>query len=437
MKTEVAAGIIQQILPYLERGEKVAFFTDKKEIFEQSAKRIEQRLGIKVGLLGSGKQDIQQVTCVMVPTINSALKDPEKGVKYTEKERIYKKIAKDVLPRFDKGTNQRELLKMYLDNFEPKTKIDEKLYKELEKVYETKGTDNAVLLSLRNYNAKFMETIRKKNRKSFDKHKFVKDFMEQVAVMICDEAHHTSSDTWYHSLRTCKNALYRVGLTGSIDTKNELLVKRLKSVFGEVVSRIRNDFLIKEGHSAKPTIKVFPITSPVGIDKINFYQTAYDKGIVNNEFRNTLIAKLGKVWYDKGKGTLIIVNIIQQGENISELLDNLGVEHFFLHGQLPDDVRAQKLEDFRNGKIKLLIATSIVDEGVDISGISALILAAGGKSLRQTLQRVGRALRRKEEDNTCQVFDFTDYTNKFLLTHSKERRKVYIEENFDIVDIKS
>lgn len=392
-------------------------------------------MGIKVGLLGSGKQDIQQVTCVMIPTINSALKDPQKGIKYTQKERIYKKIAEEVLPKFEKGTNQRELLGMYINNAKPKTKIDSKVLEELQKIYDTSGTDKATLLALKNFNAKFVDTIRKKNRKAFDKHEFVRAFMKDVAVMICDEAHHTTSDSWYHSLRTCENALYRIGLTGSIDTKNELLVKRLTAIFGDIVSRVSNDYLIKEGHSAKPTIKIFPVTTPTNIDKIKFYQTAYDKGIVNNEFRNTLIAKLGKVWYDKDMGTLIIVNIIQHGENISDLLTNLGVEHYFLHGQLPDDERTQKLQDFRDGKIKVMIATSIVDEGVDISGIGSLILAAGGKSLRQTLQRVGRALRRKEIDNTCQVFDFTDYTNKFLLTHSKQRRKVYIEENFDIVDI--
>jgi hypothetical protein len=32
----------------------------------------------------------------------------------------------------------------------------------------------------------------------------------------------------------------------------------------------------------------------------------------------------------------------------------------------------------RSGKLKVMIATSLIDEGVDISGINSLILGAGG-----------------------------------------------------------
>ena len=433
--TEIASGLMQEILPFLERGERIAFFTDKKEIFEQSALRIQERLGIEVGMIGGGKKDIKQVTFVMIPTVNANLKDPEKGVKLTAKEQLYKKIAKQVLPKFEGGKNQRKLLGMYIQRFEPKTKADLKLLEELQNIYDTCGSDNSVLMRLRNYNAMYTDTVRKKNKKVFEKHEYIREFLDSVAVMICDEAHHTGSDTWYNSLMSCKNAQYRVGLTGSIDKKNELLNMRLNALFGGVISRVENDYLINEGHSAKPTIRIFPVSAPKNIEKENQYQTAYDKGIVNNEYRNTLIAKLGNLWYTKDKGVLIIVNHIKHGENISELLDKLEVEHYFIHGELDDDTRRQKLQDMRTGKLKVMIATSIVDEGVDISGIHALILAAGGKSLRQTLQRVGRALRKKKDDNTCQVFDFTDYTNKFLLSHSKERRKIYIDEKFDIVDI--
>ena len=86
----------------------------------------------------------------------------------------------------------------------------------------------------------------------------------------------------------------------------------------------------------------------------------------------------------------------------------------------------------RSGKLKVMIATSLIDEGVDISGINALILGASGKSLRQTLQRIGRALRKKKDDNTTQIFDFNDMTHRFLLGHAGERLKIYDEEEFEV-----
>lgn len=434
-KTEIASGIIDQLRPQLEAGERIAFFTGSTEIFNQSADRIAERLNIKVGKVGAGKFDVQQVTVVMIPTLNANLKDPSEGVKVTPKQNIYKKIAQTILPRFEGGTNQRKLLQMMLTHYPVKTKVDATVKAELQNVLDTCGTDKEVLMKLRTYNAKFQEILEKKNGKKYEKYHKMRDFLDSVTVMIVDEAHHSKSDTWYNNLMTCDNALYRVALTGSIDKKDEMLWMRLQALFGEVIVRTTNTFLINEGHSARPTINMIPIANPDDILELKDYREVYDAGISNNEFRNKLIAKLTHKWYNKDKGILIIVNFIEHGENISKLLDEMQVEHYFLHGEIDSETRKAKLNDMRSGKLKVMIATSLIDEGVDISGINALILGAGGKSLRQTLQRVGRALRKKKDDNTCQVFDFTDMTHKFLYTHSKQRMKIYEDEEFEIKHI--
>ena len=430
--TEIASGIIDQLLPQLERGERIAFFTGSTEIFHQSADRLKQRLNIPVGKVGAGQFNIQQVTVVMVPTLNANLKDPTQGVKLTPKQNISKKIATEFLPKFEGGTNQKKLLGMLLDNFIPKTKVEQTVKDELIGIYKSCKNDNEVLMRLKNHNANFQNIVRNKNKKKYDKYHRMREFLDTITVMIVDEAHHSKSDTWYNNLMTCENALYRIALTGSIDKKDELLWMRMQGLFGDVISRVTNKQLIEEGHSAKPTINIIPIANPNDIDNIDEYRVAYEKGIINNNFRNKLIAKLTEKWYNEDKGILIIVNFIDHGNNISELLDGLNVEHYFLHGEVDSEIRKQKLNDMRSGKLKVMIATSLIDEGVDISGINSLILGAGGKSLRQVLQRVGRALRKKKDDNTTQIYDFADMTNRFLFHHSKEREKIYKEEEFEI-----
>lgn len=430
--TEIASGIIDQLLPQLERGERIAFFTGSTEIFHQSADRLKQRLNIPIGKVGAGQFNIQQVTVVMVPTLNANLKDPTQGVKLTPKQNISKKIATEFLPKFEGGTNQKKLLGMLLDNFIPKTKVEQTVKDELIGIYKSCKNDNEVLMRLKNHNANFQNIVRNKNKKKYDKYHRMREFLDTITVMIVDEAHHSKSDTWYNNLMTCENALYRIALTGSIDKKDELLWMRMQGLFGDVISRVTNKQLIEEGHSAKPTINIIPIANPNDIDNIDEYRVAYEKGIINNNFRNKLIAKLTEKWYNEDKGILIIVNFIDHGNNISELLDGLNVEHYFLHGEVDSEIRKQKLNDMRSGKLKVMIATSLIDEGVDISGINSLILGAGGKSLRQVLQRVGRALRKKKDDNTTQIYDFADMTSRFLFHHSKEREKIYREEEFEI-----
>lgn len=434
--TEIASGLIQQILPALESGERIAFFTNSSSIFTQSIDRIEKRLGIKVGAFGAGKKDIQQVTFVMIPTITSAISaDPEAKLKLTPKERMYKKLAKEIAPKFLTGFNQKGLLEGYIRNFQVKTKADLQLKHELEEAYYSCGTNKQVVMKMRSYQAEYEKVVEKKNGKVLKKYNEAKEFLESVAVMIVDEAHHTSSDTWYQALTACSNAQYRMALTGSIDMKNHVLWQRMQAIFGSITTKVSNDTLISLGHSAKPKITIFPIIAPTDIENSN-YMDAYKMGIVDNVYRNSLIAKLTKKMYDNGSGVLVIINRIEHGETISELLDAEGVPHYFIHGELDNDLRDEKLQEMRDGQLKVMISSTIIDEGVDISGIDTLILGAGGKSLRQTLQRVGRGLRKKKTgENKVSVFDFYDLTNKHLKKHSEERRKIYEKEQFEIVDI--
>lgn len=436
--TEIAGGIIQQLIPRLERGERIAFFTNNTAIFTQSIERIETRLGIKVGVFGAGKKDFQQVTFVMIPTINSAMtSDPEKGLKLTAKEQLIKKIAKDISPRMIKGVNQRSFLKTLINNYPRKTKVDKKTILDLEDILYTCGSDREIILRFKGYIAEYQNIIEKKNKKVLDKYTEAKDFLESVAVMIVDEAHHSSADTWFKSLSDCVNAQYRIALTGSIDRRDPLLWQRMQALYNKEIIKVSNETLISLGHSAKPKITMFPIVTPNGEQESDFRE-AYDKCIVENEYRNKLITQLTTKFYSNNKGVLILVNRLEHGERLCELLSKNNVKHSFIHGELDNEFREEQLSLMREGKLKVLIATTIADEGVDISGIDMLILGAGGKSLRQTLQRVGRALRKKKQgENVATIIDFVDYTNKHLLKHSKERRKTYIEEKFDIQDIKN
>jgi superfamily II DNA or RNA helicase len=226
----------------------------------------------------------------------------------------------------------------------------------------------------------------------------------------------------------CKNATYRFGLTGTVDKKDEINMMRLFGCMGEIVIKISNDFLIEQGHSAKPTIYLETISSPKlqGLE----YKDAYEKGIVENELRNEKIASKVTEKYNEGKGCLVIVNRKKHGETLKKLLEDNDVECEFTHGSFSG--REEVLEDMKKGKLKVLIATTILDEGVDVSGISCLWMAAGGKSFRQVLQRIGRGLRRKDDGSGLEVYDFLDFTNEHLTNHTNERYQYYKDEKFEI-----
>jgi len=68
-----------------------------------------------------------------------------------------------------------------------------------------------------------------------------------------------------------------------------------------------------------------------------------------------------------------------------------------LHGELPRAERERVMEDFRRGAIKLLLATTVVEVGVDVPAATAMIVEGaerfGLSQLHQLRGRVGRGTR--------------------------------------------
>ena len=431
-KTEIGAGIFKTLIPQLEDGERMIFIVPTKEIFYGAQERLEMRLGQPIGLLGDGKRDIKQVTVVLMPTLVSSLKDPTKDVKITPKERKYQIMIDEVIPKFKGKKNLNTLIRNFLQGYPGTTKARSEIREELMELLHANLSDAKITMEFNKYETYFKKAMEKKAGKKYQKYLETLEFMDSVVCLICDETHRAKGDTWFDTIVQFKNAQYRIGMTGTIDKKDPMLTQKLQGLFGEVLERVANEELIGKGFSAKPYIKFVNVKEPRTISDIREYQSAYDNGIVHNEHRNQVIARMCKTVHDTNKTVLIIVNRLDHGENIREELEKLGVYSEFINGELATDVRKQQLADVKSGKLKVLIATTVLDEGVDISGIHCLILGAGGKSLRQTLQRVGRILRRKEDDNSALVIDFYDRTNMYLFNHSKERHKIYNEEGFDV-----
>jgi superfamily II DNA or RNA helicase len=107
-----------------------------------------------------------------------------------------------------------------------------------------------------------------------------------------------------------------------------------------------------------------------------------------------------------------------------------GDEAFTLVGGKPKKYKLdqKRLPELYGSTFHTLISTSVFDEGIDLQGVGAVILAGAGKDRIGFLQRIGRGLRKKRgQPNRLYVLDFYDKSHRVTMNHSKERNRMYQE----------
>ncbi|WP_250029326.1 DEAD/DEAH box helicase [Paractinoplanes maris] len=84
-------------------------------------------------------------------------------------------------------------------------------------------------------------------------------------------------------------------------------------------------------------------------------------------------------------------------EAVAVLMTRCGVPTRAISGETPGDERKQALASFRDGRLKMLAAPRMLDEGIDLPEAELAIVFAGTRSKRQMIQRMGRVIRPKED----------------------------------------
>ena len=302
-------------------------------------------------------------------------------------------------------------------------------------IYETHETDAGVINALQNMADEYNKLVRTKHAEDYKKLKFMTDFLDSVVLFVADECHHSKADTWFKVLMSCHNAIYRAGLSGSIDPKDEITNQALNAVYGSIVAKATSKQMSDEGYTAHATVQMIPIDRPDDIGAISNKKwfDIYRKGIVENKYRNQIIVALAEKIAQKGHTVLIIATQLDHCDILHDMFSKDKVDSVVIDGQQSNELRTKEREALTQGKVKIAIVTSIFDEGVDITSIDVLILASGGKAYRQVVQRVGRVLRKdKNGSDMSYVFDFIDKQHRILAKHSNTRVNIYKEQQFKV-----
>jgi len=251
----------------------------------------------------------------------------------------------------------------------------------------------------------------------------VRKRVQEAQLFIFDECQYAASETLQFLHRASVSAKHRFLFSGTPwrDTGDDILIE---AVSGPKIVDVSATFLIKNGYLVRPKIYFLDVPVMRGVGKN--YHDVYKNYIVENDDRNDLILKSARKLVKEGKKVLILVVRVGHGNVLMDKLsDEFRVK--FLDGAKSSKNRMDSIREMKDGKLDILIASKIFDQGVDIPELDALILAGSGKSSGRALQRIGRVIRRSKGKAEAIVVEFFDNC-KYLRDHSDARIKVYKSE---------
>jgi superfamily II DNA or RNA helicase len=97
---------------------------------------------------------------------------------------------------------------------------------------------------------------------------------------------------------------------------------------------------------------------------------------------------------------------IEHARFMARVFREAGVNAVALWSGTPGDARAQALEDLAHGRIRVVFAVDLLNEGVDVPAVDTLLLLRPTDSPTLFVQQLGRGLRLCEGKAICTVLDF-------------------------------
>jgi superfamily II DNA or RNA helicase len=159
--------------------------------------------------------------------------------------------------------------------------------------------------------------------------------LAKFEFVILEEAHEASGNSYFEILRHCKNAHYRLALTGTPFMKeDEEANMRLMASSGPIAIKVSEKTLIDRGILAKPYFKIFELLKkPEKLLHGTSWQSAYRLGIVNNEERNNAIIVEVARAASYGLSSMVLIQHKKHGEILQVLLEKRGLAVDFIQGE--------------------------------------------------------------------------------------------------------
>lgn len=272
--------------------------------------------------------------------------------------------------------------------------------------------------------------------------RFYQNELAKVDMVLVDEADQAGSKQYQNVLTRLFNTRVRIGLSGTIYmsklAKDKVKNMNLEVFFGKVLAEFKLKDSIKKGYSTRTIVKMVPSKPWYGnweSEEVS-YKEVYDDSITFNKYaRKMVYARLKWNLKQDRYPALVVCKFIAHCENLCKYFKKkLGSKYNIacVHVDTPSKIRQQIMKDFREGKIDILVSTTIIARGKNFPKLRYLLNAASMDSQEKSIQFLGRLVRTDSSKKKVYLDDL-HYPGPYLNRHGKHRKQYYQKQELKVI----
>ncbi|WP_301062858.1 DEAD/DEAH box helicase [Phocaeicola sp.] len=227
-------------------------------------------------------------------------------------------------------------------------------------------------------------------------------------LIIIDEAHHAQARTYRTLWEKCPQAKF-LGLTATPCRMNG---SGFTDLFDTLITSWSIAEFIKRGYLSVFDYVAIRANSEEQhlIDSLEKrgadgdYQMKEMDKVLNRDTSIERLYRSVKQFADGKKGIVYAVSI-EHARRIAAWYSSRGINAVPIDSRTPAMERKRLVEDFKTGKIQVMVNVDIFSEGFDCPDVEFVQMARPTLSLAKYLQQVGRGLRKAEGKKACVLID--------------------------------
>ena len=156
--------------------------------------------------------------------------------------------------------------------------------------------------------------------------------------------------------------------------------------------------------------------------------------VQNSDKRDILFTELGQL----GNGqALVFVRTRLRADDLAVWLTDKGIDADALHGDMRQYIRQKVLRRFKNGGLRVLVATDVAARGIDVSGLGMVVNFDLPEMVESYVHRIGRTGRAGQAGTALSICSVADQEKlSAILAHVGQRLEIFDSDGNEVTEFR-